>query len=205
VSERGSDEGRSRDELLALASCHRRCLPHTASSRAGVDVVVALYSTLERDDASRVVWVAAASGGDLGAFCSGTVDLRRTERRVVDGLSATQYVRLGLRSLSAVSHLVARRAWERTIPKQGVGYVLTLGTSSSFEARSGALPGKSVLAELERWFVSKGVSESWVDTECANERALEFYRKRGYREVRRTFGHALLCKSLAGAVGADGP
>jgi ribosomal protein S18 acetylase RimI-like enzyme len=202
VSAPRADEDLSRDQLLALASCHRRCLPHTASSRAGVDVVAALYATLQRDDAARVVWVAARDGGELGAFASGTVDLRRTERRVADGLSTRQYVRLGLRSLSSVSHLVARRAWERTIPTAGAGYVLTLGTSSSFDARSGAVPGKIVLAELESWFVSKGARESWVDTECTNGRALEFYRKRGYREVRRTLGHALLCKPLAELVEA---
>ena len=51
-----------RVELPALARCHRLCLPDTASSRAGLAVLEALYAGLLLDPAARVIWEPGGEG-----------------------------------------------------------------------------------------------------------------------------------------------
>jgi len=186
-------------DFAALARAHRLCLPSTASSRAGLDVVQALYGSLARDPASRVIWHPAAEPNHHGAFAAGTVRYRDTEAHTRRSLPRASFARLVLRVASMPSHLLARRRWESAIPHEGIGYVLTLGAARAVIPASQTLRGSVVLAELEAWFVEQGCRASWVDTELSNERAHAFYLRRGYLEVSRDFGQVLLQKPLGSA------
>ena len=184
-------------ELSDLARCHRLCLPDTASSRAGVDVLEGLYGALLGDSEAHVVWhPSAVAPRHDGAFAAGTVRYRDTEAHIRRSLRPALFARLAVRAASMPRHVLARRRWENVIPSQGIGYVLTLGSASAVVASSQAPRGRTVLAELEDWFVERGCSASWVDTELSNRRAHAFYVRVGYVEVSRDFGQVLLNKQL---------
>jgi hypothetical protein len=184
-------------ELPDLARCHRLCLPDTASSRAGVDVLEGLYGALLGDAAAHVVWHASAeTPRHEGAFAAGTVRYRDTEAHIRRSLRPALFARLALRAAAMPMHVLARRRWENVIPSEGIGYVLTLGSASAVVASSQAPRGQVVLAELEDWFLESGGSACWVDTELSNQRAHAFYLRMGYVEVRRDFGQVLLQKQL---------
>jgi hypothetical protein len=189
----------------ALARAHRLCLPDTASSRAGLDVLHGLYTALSRDSASHVIWHPAADPSHHGAFAAGTVRYRATELHTRRALPTTALARLAVRVASMPGHVLARRRWESTIPHQGIGYVLTLGAAGAIIPAAQTLRGSVVLEELESWFLAQGCTASWVDTELSNERAHAFYVRRGYLEVARDFGQVLLHKPLASANSAPSP
>jgi len=184
-------------DVVALARCHRLCLPETASSRAGLSVLEGLYRALIRDRDAEVVW-RPGDGAEphLGAFAAGTVALRETELAVRRSLSAVDFARLALRVAAMPMHVLARRRWEQVIPSAGIGYVLTLGSAAAVTGHGRGARGRDVLADLEAWFVARGARESWVDTEQSNGRAIEFYRRGGYVEVSRDYGQVLLKKPL---------
>lgn len=181
---------------LALARCHLLCLPETASSRAGLSVLQALYAALETDSAARVIWHPATSPEHHGAFAAGTVRYRDTEAHTRRNLPRVDFARLALRAAAMPAHLLARRRWESAIPHQGVGYVLTLGAARAVLPGSNTVRGSVVLAELEAWFTAQGCHASWVDTELSNQRAHGFYLRQGYQEVSRDYGQVLLQKPL---------
>jgi len=186
----------------ALARAHRLCLPDTASSRAGLDVLNGLYTALSRDSASHVIWHPAADPSHHGAFAAGTVRYRETEAHTRRSLPKAALARLALRVASMPGHVLARRRWEHAIPEQGIGYVLTLGAASALIPAAQTVRGSAVLEELESWFAARGCTASWVDTELSNKRAHAFYARRGYLEVSRDFGQVLLHKPLAAAKSA---
>jgi hypothetical protein len=183
----------------ALARAHRLCLPDTASSRAGLDVLHGLYRALAQDTASRVIWRPASDPSHHGAFAAGTVRYRETEAHTRRSLPSSAFARLALRALAMPGHVLARRRWETLIPREGVGYVLTLGSASAVLPEGQTVRGAVVLEELESWFAAQGSRASWVDTELSNQRAHAFYLRRGYLEVSRDFGQVLLQKPLASA------
>ncbi len=183
-------------ELAQLARAHRLCLPDTASSRAGLAVLEALYAALARDAASRVIWHAATDPAHHGAFAAGTVRYRETEAHTRRSLPRTAFARLAVRAAAMPGHVLARRRWESAIPHQGIGYVLTLGAARAVITGADTLPGSAVLSELEAWFAGQGALASWVDTELSNERARAFYARKGYLEVSRDYGQVLLQKPL---------
>lgn len=192
-----SDAGRQHVELQALARCHRLCLPETASSRAGLEVLESLYAGLLQDDAARVIWdVGPSDAPHLGAFASGTVRYRETEGRTRRSLGTLAFARLALRVAAMPLHVLARRRWEGLIPHEGIGYLLTLGVASALVPTSNTRRGAALLNELEAWFVAQGCSASFTDTELSNVRAHSFYLRRGYLEVSRDFGQVLLQKPL---------
>jgi GNAT superfamily N-acetyltransferase len=173
------------------------CLPETASSRAGLSVLQALYAALETDSAARVIWYPAVDPNHHGAFAAGTVRYRDTEAHTRRTLPRADFARLALRAASMPGHVLARRRWERAIPHEGVGYVLTLGAARAIVPGSNTVRGSVVLAELESWFAAQGCHASWVDTELANQRAHGFYLRQGYQEVSRDYGQVLLQKPLS--------
>lgn len=184
-------------DVAALARCHRLCLPETASSHAGQAVVEGLYAALLDDSAAHVVWYPGANDPHhYGAFAAGTISLRDTESKTRRGLSLTSFARLAFRIVCMPRHVMARRNWESLIPRDGVGYVLTLGVAGAIVPSAATPRGSAILAELEAWFVTQGCFESWVDTELSNRRANAFYARAGYREVARAFGQVLLKKVL---------
>jgi len=184
-------------ELVALARCHRLCLPDTASSRAGLAVLEALYAGLFRDAAARVIWEPGPEGApEHGAFAAGTVRYRETELHTRRCLPKAAFARLALRAATMPRHVLARRRWEPLIPREGIGYVLTLGVASAIVPTARTRRGSELLAELEAWFVSQGCSASFVDTELANQRAHAFYLRAGYLELSRDHGQVLLRKAL---------
>jgi len=184
-------------ELALLARCHRLCLPDTASSRAGLAVLEALYAGLCRDTAARVIWEPGLAGlPEHGAFAAGTVRYRDTERHMRSSLSKLSFARLALHAAIMPGHLLSRRRWESLIPREGIGYVLTLGVASAVVPSARTRRGSELLAELESWFVSQGCSASYVDTELVNQRAYAFYLRAGYLECSRDHGQVLLRKTL---------
>jgi hypothetical protein len=189
----------------ALARAHRLCLPDTASSRAGLDVLRELYTALSRDAASRVIWHPAQDPSHHGAFATGSVRYRETEAHTRRSLPKGALARLALRVAAMPGHVLARRRWESAIPHEGIGYVLTLGAASAIIPSAQTMRGSVVLDELESWFVSQGCQASWVDTELSNQRAHAFYLRRGYVEVSRDFGQVLLHKQLGSAASAPSP
>jgi GNAT superfamily N-acetyltransferase len=183
--------------LLTLARCHRLCLPDTASSRAGLDVLEALYAGLLRDPAARVLWEPGTEGlPEHGAFAAGTVRYRSTELHTRRSLPSAAFARLALRAATMPRHVLARRRWESLIPHEEIGYVLTLGVARAVVPSARTRPGRELLAELEAWFVSRGCSASFVDTELSNQRAHAFYLRAGYLELSRDHGQVLLRKAL---------
>ena len=184
-------------ELVALARCHRLCLPATASSRAGQSVLEALYAGLVRDPAARVIWEPGPEDTpEQGAFAAATVRYRETELHTRRCLPKAAFVRLAFSAALMPRHLLARRRWEQLIPEQGIGYVLTLGVASAVLPSARTRRGSELLAEIEAWFVSQGCSASFVDTELSNARAHAFYLRTGYRELSRDHGQVLLRKTL---------
>jgi hypothetical protein len=179
-----------------LARAHRLCLPETASSRAGLDVLEGLYAALARDSSARVLWYPASDPAHHGAFAAGTVRYRETEAHTRRSLPRTTFARLALRVASMPGHVLARRRWESAIPHEGIGYVLTLGAARAIIPGSNTRRGGALLAELEAWFVAQGAQASWVDTELSNQRAHAFYLRMGYLEVSRDYGQVLLQKPL---------
>jgi hypothetical protein len=197
VASRSSHPELSQNDVAQLARCHQLCLPETASSRAGLDVLQGLYNSLLADSAALVVWYPAPSEPHhLGAFAAGTKRVRDTEAKIRQSLPKALFVRLALRVASMPRHVLARRRWESVIPQVGIGYVLTLGVARSVTPAAITPSGKSILAELEAWFVGQHCDESWVDTELSNQRAHAFYLRVGYVEVARDFGQVLLKKTL---------
>jgi len=176
--------------LALIAARHKVALPGTPSSRAGEDVLRALYEALAQDASARLVEAGDASAG---GFVAGTLDLRATEARVRARMARRpwQLARLAVRNLLDPRHVLARRRWESRIPPAGAGYVLTIGVTSRASVR-----GRALLDALEDAFAESGALESWVDTEATNGRALAFYGRCGYREVDRAFGQVLLAKAL---------
>lgn len=184
-------------ELHALALCHRLCLPDTASSRAGLPVLEALYAGLFRDAAAHVIWERGPEASpEHGAFAAGTARYRETELHTRRSLPKPAFARLALRAALMPRHLLARRSWEPLIPHEGIGYVLTLGVASAVVSSARTRRGSELLAELEAWFLSQGCSASFVDTELSNQRAHAFYLRTGYLELSRDHGQVLLRKSL---------
>ncbi len=183
-------------ELTEIARAHRLCLPDTASSRAGLDVLEALYAALARDAGARVIWHAARDPAHHGSFAAGTVRYRETEAHTRRSLPRPLWARLAVRVATMPGHVLARRRWESAIPRQRVGYVLTLGAARAVIANADTMPGSVVLQELEAWFLARGALASWVDTELSNERARAFYARTGYQEVSRDYGQVLLQKPL---------
>lgn len=197
MASRSSNTEQPQVDVAALARCHLLCLPSTASSRAGLDVLEGLYGALLDDTQAFVVWYPAPTEPHhQGAFAAGTACVRETESKIRRSLGPTLFARLALRVASMPRHVLARRRWESVIPKDGIGYVLTLGAARAVVPSASRLRGSEILAELEAWFVKNGCSESWVDTELSNQRALAFYARVGYVEVRRDFGQVLLKKTL---------
>lgn len=183
--------------LVALARCHRLCLPDTASSRAGSSVLEALYAALLRDSAARVIWEPGpAHAVEQGAFAAGTVRFRETELHTRRLLPKSAFARLALCSATMPRHLLARRRWESLIPPHGIGYVLTLGVARAVVAGAHTRRGGELLSDLEEWFASKGCTQSFVDTEISNARAHAFYLRQGYLERSRDHGQVLLSKPL---------
>lgn len=153
-----------------------------------------MYAALERDGNAHVQWYAPLSGeGHFGAFAAGTVAYRQTEKMVRKSLPASLLARLLTYVALMPQRLLARRAWEKVIPYTGIGYVLTIGVAPVVPKPA---RGRDVLANLESWFIQRGCTESWLDTEAANVRALEFYKRLGYKEVSRRYGQILLAKQL---------
>jgi hypothetical protein len=188
--------------VAELARCHQLCLPHTASSRAGLDVLEGLYAALLQDPAAHVIWHSSAEEPrHHGAFAAGTVRYRDTEANTRRSLSPAAFTRLALRAASMPRHVLARRRWEATIPRDGIGYVLTLGVARAVVPSANTPSGGVVLGQLEDWFVGAGARASWVDTELSNRVAHAFYLRRGYVEVSRDFGQVLLKKPLSGTRG----
>ena len=145
---------------LALARCHLLCLPETASSRAGLNVLQGLYAALGTDSAAHVIWHPAAEPSQHGAFAAGTVRYRATEAHTRRALPPTAFARLALRAAATPGHVLARRRWESAIPREGIGYVLTLGAARAILPGSDTVRGSVVLAELESWFVAQGCHAS---------------------------------------------
>ncbi len=138
-----------------------------------------------------LVTLAAADGE--GGFASATTDLRATEtllRRRLRERPAV-FLRLAARNLLAPFHVLARLRWERTIPREGAGYILTIGATPESPFRGG-----DVLRALEAELAARGMREIWVDTERSNERAVRFYVRNGYEMVSTWFGQVLLKKAL---------
>ncbi|HKO50553.1 MAG TPA: GNAT family N-acetyltransferase [Polyangiaceae bacterium] len=184
-------------ELLALARCHRLCLPDTASSRAGLPVLEALYAGLCQDPAARVIWEPGPEGSpELGAFASATVRYRETELHTRRSLPKAAFARLAVRAAMMPRHVLARRRWEPLIPHEDIGYLLTLGVARAVVPSARTRRGSELLAELEAWFVSQGCTASFVDTELTNQRAHAFYSRAGYLELSRDHGQILLRKTL---------
>jgi GNAT superfamily N-acetyltransferase len=156
-----------------------------------------LYAALARDAASRVLWYPASSPAHYGAFAAGTVRYRETEAHTRSALPPASFARLAFRAVTMPSHVLARRRWETVIPREGIGYVLTLGAARAVVPGASTLRGSAVLAELEAWFLAQGARACWVDTELSNERAHAFYLRMGYLEVSRDYGQVLLYKPLA--------
>ena len=197
MASRSPDAEPRQIELLPLARCHRLCLPDTASSRAGLTVLEALYAGLLRDPAARVIWEPGVSGTpEHGAFAAATVRYRETELHTRRALPKTAFARLAVRAAMMPRHVLARRRWELLIPQEGIGYVLTLGVASAVVPAARTRRGSELLAELEAWFVSQGCSHSFVDTELSNQRAHGFYLRTGYSELSRDHGQVLLRKPL---------
>jgi hypothetical protein len=191
------DGGLRHVDFLALARCHRLCLPDTASSRAGQDVLSALYAALFRDTAARVIWEPGPEASpELGAFCAGTVRYRETELHTRRCLPKAAFARLALHTMTMPRHVLARRRWESLIPHEGIGYLLTLGVARAVVPSARTRRGSELLAELEAWFMSQGCRESFVDTELSNARAHAFYLRAGYLELSRDHGQVLLRKVL---------
>jgi GNAT superfamily N-acetyltransferase len=162
-------------------------------------VLESLYEALENDDAARVIWdPGPLDAPHLGAFASGTVRYRETEQLTQRSLPKLAFARLALRVATMPQHVLARRRWEGLIPRQGIGYVLTLGVASAVVKGTPTRRGSELLAELERFFAERGCRESFTDTELSNERAHAFYMRAGYLEVSRDFGQVLLRKPLTG-------
>lgn len=169
-----------------------------------MDVLEALYSALSRDDAARVIWEPGpAESPEHGAFASGTLRFRETELHTRSALPKLAFARLALRAATMPRHILARRRWESLIPREGIGYVLTLGVASAVVTGARTRRGSELLAELEAWFASQGCADSFVDTELSNRRAHAFYLRQGYGEVSRDHGQVLLKKSLG--VRGSGP
>ncbi|MFZ5891992.1 MAG: GNAT family N-acetyltransferase [Myxococcota bacterium] len=189
----------ARNNLVALARCHELCLPDTASSRAGREVLEGLYEVLLQDPGARVIWRGSQNEASphLGAFGAGSVRFRETEALIRRKLSKALFARLAVRVATMPLHVLSRRRFEHTIPDSAIGYVLTLGSASAVVPGCNAPRGSEILAELEDWFAARGARESWVDTELSNSRAHAFYLRKGYSEVARAFGQVLLKKPLA--------
>jgi GNAT superfamily N-acetyltransferase len=193
----GSPDAPRQLELLALARCHRLCLPDTASSRAGLDVLEALYAALFLDASARVIWEPGSEDApEHGAFAAGTVRYRETEAHTRRSLPKAAFARLAVRAAMMPKHLLARRRWESLIPHEGIGYILTLGVASAVIPSARTRRGGELLAELEAWFAGQGCSSSFVDTELSNRRAHAFYLRAGYLELSRDHGQVLLRKAL---------
>ena len=190
-------DARAGQVQLALARCHMLCLPDTASSRAGLSVLQNLYAALGRDSAAHVIWYPAVEPSHHGAFAAGTVRYRDTEAHTRRALPPTAFARLALRAAAMPGHVLARRRWESAIPREGIGYVLTLGAARAILPGSDTVRGSAVLRELESWFAAQGCHSSWVDTELSNQRAHGFYLHQGYQEVSRDYGQVLLQKPLS--------
>ena len=184
-------------ELDALARCHRLCLPDTASSRAGLTVLRALYAGLLADSAAHVIWEPGPEAArEHGAFASGTVRYRETELHTRQALPRAAFARLAVHAATMPRHVLARRRWESLIPLQGIGYILTLGVTRALMPSARTRRGSELLADLEAWFLSQGCSASFVDTELSNRRAHAFYVREGYLELSRDYGQVLLQKPL---------
>lgn len=194
----GSVDAPRQLELLALARCHRLCLPDTASSRAGLEVLEALYEALLGDSAAHVIWEPGVDGSpEHGAFAAGTLRYRETELHTRRSLPKAAFARLALRAAMMPKHVLARRRWESLIPHEGIGYILTLGVASAVVSTARTRRGSELLAELEAWFRDQGCSASLVDTELSNRRAHAFYLRAGYLELSTDYDQVLLRKPLS--------
>jgi hypothetical protein len=154
--------------------------------------VEALYRAVLADRDGIVL----ATGGSLdgeGAFASGTVDLRSTEGLLRARISAhpSLLFRLAVLHLLAPGHLMARRSWERIIPRVHAGYILTIGVTTGSPVR-----GAEMLRVLERAFAARGGVECWVDTERSNTKGVGFYLRHGYAVASECFGQVLLRRRL---------
>ena len=174
--------------LSSIVALHGQLLPLSAASRAGPKSLAQLYCAVATEGAGFVV------SADGWGFASATVDLRGTEARLRKFLSFRSVVRLACAALASPSHLLSRRAWESQIPRQYIGYILTIGVQHSTEAPPEA--GAKILTYLETRFRQAGCIEAWVDTEDKNQRAVRFYKKHGYELVSRRFGHCLFRKRI---------
>ncbi len=184
--------------IAALAKCHRICLPNTTSSRAGIKALYSLYRTMISDPFSHIVWRPGRKEAlYLGAFASGTMNLRATEREIKKRIDALIILKLAFQNVLNPRHLLVRKLWDSVIPREGVGYILTIGVTREAREIGVDWSGSSLLGELEDWFRAHGVAESWVDTERSNVTAVKFYQKMEYEEVSETYGNVLMKKMLS--------
>jgi len=160
-----------------------------------------LYAALFADPAAHVVWDRGPDQAPHhGAFAAGTIRYRETEAHTRRWLSKASFARLALHAAAMPRHVLARRRWEPLIPHERIGYVLTLGVASAV-VEANTRRGSALLADLERWFASRGAVGSFVDTELSNQRAHAFYMRAGYAEVSRDYGQVLLQKPLPSVPG----
>lgn len=186
-------------EIVNIAKCHQICLPHTATSKAGTDVLSLFYKTLVDDPSSLVLWT---NGKDndrnqyLGAFASASVDLEKTESRIKRAMTSILFLKLACYCILNPLHIIAGKIWKRLIPAKGAGYILTVGVTEEVKKKDPLINGKNLVLLIEQWFRDLDIKESWVDTEVKNRKAIAFYLSLGYKEVNRSFGQVLFKKAL---------
>ena len=173
-----------------MVQAHRLCLPHTASSKAGDTALKSLYDVLSRDEASVVIW-----NGKVKGFAAGTCSLRAIEKKLPRNLPLITKFKLAVHHVAWPFHLLSRLKWEKMIPKQGAGYILTIGVVDRDTPESKGASAK-LINGLEEFFKSKGMKESWVDTEAVNKRARRFYEKHSYIQIAENYFQVLIKKSL---------
>jgi ribosomal protein S18 acetylase RimI-like enzyme len=185
-------------ELLPdLVRCHRICLPKTPGSRAPADVLASLYRTLINDSSAVVIWMQGdAPDTWCGGFAAGTVRLAATDRFVRSGLSWREILALACATARDPRPVLAKSRWNKLLPREGVGYILTIGVAPSSRQNGAPIRGASILNQLEGELAKRGAREVWVDTERSNHRAVAFYQRNAYQIVAHSFGQLLLRKVL---------
>lgn len=168
--------------LQDVARMHKKYLPHTTASRAGIDCLVALYRVLVAAPECAVFW-----DKNTECFAAGTTDILVSEKRIRDQLGFSLKTTLGFYLLFSPAHFLARKFWQQKFSLQGA-YILTLGARPGF--------GEQTLGALEAFFADSLQTRYWVDSELRNERALRFYQKKGFVVVSQIFANVLLQKSV---------
>lgn len=180
-------------ELDSVAACHRRVLSGTNSSRSGLTVLKSMYDTVLNDRNSLVIWTV---NGSSSGFLSATTDLRKTENAIRNKIPVAGLFKLVCMNVLSPSHMMARLRWEKFIPESNIGYLLTIGVHNPENAGQENTRGHVLHDLYETWLSDMGISETWVDTESDNTKAISFYYKLGYRKVSEDFKNVLLKKTL---------